>query len=114
MELKYKNPEAIREALGLIPWEVVKAGNLSKDPSDLGRNTGITTRMLIDAIFTSQTCEVEIRGKDGRSSVDLVIRAKEMCEKLGLPTNNISYWHHLSTSRNVFTDHSYDSVISHV
>jgi hypothetical protein len=110
MELKYKDPEEIRIALGLMPWdEFKKYAQINTISADKDRATGRTTKILIEAVFESQTEPiVEIVGWSNYYTNDLVVRTRDICIRLGLDPRKIQAGNRdtRGSKRKCFIDHA--------
>ena len=102
---KYSSPEEIRIALGLKPWDEFAIESiewwLADKHTDKSqklqyiyskRRTGQTTKMLVEAVYVSQSKVVGISGRKESWTYDLVKQAKSMCQQLGLDDSNIKPW----------------------
>jgi hypothetical protein len=93
-----------------MPWEEFRRyAQINTISSDRNRATGRTTKMLVEAIFASQTDDVELVGWNNSYSDDLVYQARVMSAELGLEPLKVNAGSGRgSLGRQVFVDH-YDS-----
>ena len=118
---KYPTPEFIRIKLGLLPWDEYKYkkqnSNLDYYLTDINKNTGRTTKMLVNAIYYSQFKKVYIAGYNQKYTKDLIVEADKLCRKLNINPTNIlplpSVLNGLDLSQSyVFFDHYFDSLLA--
>jgi hypothetical protein len=120
MNSKLLTFDEARERLGLLPFDEyaelqiqdvsnpLKAAEkiLYGDIRDLLRNTGRTTKMLLEAVVQSQYSHVKISGYSLSYSEQLTVDAKTMAKKLGLNPDFILRPNDVEWIRPVvFTDH---------
>ena len=83
--LKYPLPFYIRKSLGLLAWDTFAYQKRNFGSRDIGR----TTKMLVEAVYFSQNRKVYLAGYNQKYTDILVNQAKEMCNKLSIPNNNL-------------------------
>ena len=101
IKLKYPLPYYIRTALNLEPWDEFAKNQINKNKKfinqwssylqgdEVDRGIGTTTKMLVQAVYWSQTKKVYLKGNTSDHTRILVNEAKKMCMKLNLPIENI-------------------------
>jgi hypothetical protein len=100
--MKYSSETEIFKALGMKDWaeyrldsikEIINNDSYSPQGKLLeiigGRRSGRTTRMLVSALFVSQSAPVSILAHDFTYTEFLVKIARDYCLELGLETSNI-------------------------
>lgn len=90
---KYPTPEFIRIKLGLLPWAEYKYKKqnsyLDYYYIDINKNTGRTTKMLVNAVYYNQFRKVYIVGFNQTYTKDLILKVDKMCKWLNIKSNNI-------------------------
>jgi hypothetical protein len=91
---RYASPEAIRESLGLLPWDEWERQVLAERGSDRPvldpkRRTGRTTKMLCEALYTLQFEPILVRGFNKYYTEILNEQLKVMANKLCIYTHNL-------------------------